>query len=520
MDIVDLQIDGVGHVSRPDDRLRALPRPQVRPHSHQRLLRLGGHLSEHADDQGPNGWLGRDQPGDAARDPRPVAPDADELQKWEERVAALKTEQRTIEAEQKRLKDRQEELKKLASNADSPPDETDERTAEAAEKQKAEAAELNRQLQDLGKQSKKLQARLTYTTFMKPTLPQAYAAEDEPYPDDAHIALRGNAHNPGDTVPRGVLQAVKYGPSREFAPRGSGRKELADWIAHEDNPLTARVYVNRLWHHLFGAGIVPTVDNFGTRGEAPSHPELLDYLAGRLVANGWSTKKTIRELLLSHAYQMSSEHDDAANSADPDNRLLWRANRRRLEAEVIRDTILQSSGRLDHTRGGPTLPITEENLFLTAPFFLEDSAKLGDDLRFRRSVYMPILRGSQVEGLDILNLFDFADPDQIVGASSTTVPTQALFLMNAPFVKDEARELAERLLKDEQLDDDGRVAELHLIALSRPATKADIEQSREFLSKLETSLRYLDPPSENPRRDAWTRFCHSIFASAEFLYRR
>jgi hypothetical protein len=361
---------------------------------------------------------------------------------------------------------------------------------------------------------------LAFTKYMRPTLPQVYAAEDMPYPEDARIALRGDAHQLGAFAPRGFLKAVSYGPMPAIAPQSSGRRELADWIANEKNPLTARVYVNRIWHHLFGDGIVATTENFGARGEPPTHPELLDYLASRLVENGWSTKKVIREIVLSHVYQVSSAQDARANEVDADNRLLWRANRRRLEVETIRDTVLQVAGDLDPGRGGPSLPLTPQNVHTIAPFFLEDEAVIDDKIRNRRTVYQPIMRNSQMEGIDILNLFDFKDPDQIVGTRiPTVVPVQTLYLMNSPFIKDEASHLADRLLADRSLDDSGRVSRLILDALNRPATERDQQQARKFISEFQAGLQE-GHDSPNAVHDSWARFCHAVLVSSEMLYRR
>jgi len=362
---------------------------------------------------------------------------------------------------------------------------------------------------------------LAYTKYMRPAMPQVYAAEDMPYPEDARMAVRGDAHQLGEFAPRGFLKAVAYGPMPEIAPQSSGRRELAEWIASDKNPLTARVYVNRIWHHLFGDGIVATSENFGARGEAPTHPELLDYLAARLVENGWSTKKLIREIVLSHVYQISSAQDLQANEVDADNRLLWRANRRRLEVETIRDTILQVAGNLDPARGGPSLPMTALNMHTIAPFFLEDEAVIEDTVKYRRTVYQPIMRNSQMEGIDILNLFDFKDPDQVVGTRiPTVVPVQTLYLMNSPFIKDEAGRLADRLLTNKNLDDAGRVSELVMLALNRPATDRDQQQARTFLSEFEAGLQKAQRAPRDSVREAWTRYCHAILVSSEMLYRR
>ncbi len=170
------------------------------------------------------------------------------------------------------------------------------------------------------------------------------------------IHIRGSVHTLGDVVPRGFLRVASYGPTPTMPDHESGRRELADWLASPRNPLTARVIVNRAWHWLLGAGLVRTVDNFGTTGETPSHPELLDHLALRFMNEGWSIKSLVRQLVLSRAYRLSSLDDPHARSIDPENRLLWHHNRRRLEAEELRDTILSVSGRLNTTMGGLSFP--------------------------------------------------------------------------------------------------------------------------------------------------------------------
>jgi hypothetical protein len=431
---------------------------------------------------------------------------ASDLADYDKRVAAAEA------AEKVYAKEREETEKRIAALKTSP---------DGAEKQ-AQIKAAEQELANLKKKSQYAGDKqiLSFTKYLKPRLPYVYAAEDLDLPQDARIAVKGDAHQLGDFAPRGLLSAVNYGKPPDIGPNSSGRRELAEWIANEKNPLTARVYVNRLWHHLFGDGIVPSTENFGARGEAPTHPELLDFLATRLIENGWSTKKTIREIVLSRVYQLASTTDSQGAELDPDNKLLWRSNRRRMEVETIRDTLLQVAGNLDAGRGGPSLPLTAQNVHTIAPFFLEDEAIIEDRVKNRRTVYQPVMRNSQMAGVDILNLFDFKDPDQVVGTRiPTVVPTQTLYLLNSPFVKDEARLLADRLLKNSSLDDAGRVSTLILDALNRPATDFDLRQGREFIAK---TLAKAEPgvAGEESLREAWTRYCHAILVSSEFLYRR
>ncbi len=207
---------------------------------------------------------------------------------------------------------------------------------------KGELAELNQRLQRLQKSS-------------PPAVPTVMSVEESESPDDCRFCIRGNVHNPGPKVPRGFLSVMTGGKPAVIPDGASGRRELADWIASRDNTLTARVAANRIWYWLMGKGIVRSVDNFGTTGELPSHPDLLDWLASEFVEHDWSVRHLIRQIVLSRTYQLSSQPDPDVLRADPENRLLGSADRRRLDAESIRDAILSISGQLDLTAGGSTI---------------------------------------------------------------------------------------------------------------------------------------------------------------------
>jgi hypothetical protein len=325
--------------------------------------------------------------------------------------------------------------------------------------------------------------------LMSPKPDQMVAVEDEKAPSDIRIHIRGDVHNLGASVPRGFLKAIPLG--RPVDPKGSGRLELADWITHPDHPLPGRVWVNRIWHHLLGEGLVRTVDNFGARGEAPSHPELLDYLAGRLAETRGSLKQIVREIVLSDAYRRASR----GGSTDPENRLLGRRDRRRLDAESLRDSMLAISGELDPARGGSTMTYTGR-LFI--PY---ESSLLPFDPWRRRAVYLPIYRGATLP--DVLEVFDGAPPGMVTGRrASTTVPTQALFLLNSPFVLDRARAVAESLVRRSDLDDRGRLALLYRKLFSREPSDGEARRAREFLGG----------------RDAWADLVQALFSSNEFLF--
>jgi hypothetical protein len=247
--------------------------------------------------------------------------------------------------------------------------------------------------------------------------------EDAKEPHNPHVFIRGNPGNPGDEVPR-QFPLILAGDHRKPFEQGSGRLELAQAIASKENPLTARVMVNRIWLHHFGEGLVRTPSDFGMRSEPPTHPELLDYLATRFVEEGWSVKQMHRLIMLSSAYQMSSEEDARGQKLDPENRLLWRMNRRRLDLEALRDSLLAVSGQLDPKIGGPAVEITKP------PY------------PPRRTIYGFIDR-QNLQGM--FRTFDLASPDTTNSLRhQTTVPQQALFMMNSPFVVDQARHVAAR----------------------------------------------------------------------------
>jgi hypothetical protein len=321
-----------------------------------------------------------------------------------------------------------------------------------------------------------------------PKRPMVMTVVEEQQIEDARVHVRGSVHNLGPAVPRGFLQVATPGPAPALPKGQSGRRELAEWIVSPENPLTARVIVNRAWHWLFGAGIVRTTDNFGTTGERPSHPELLDHLAVSFVADGWSVKKLIRRIVLSRTYRQSAAGD---GSADPDNLLFGRANRRRLGAECIRDTMLHVSGQLSQRRGGPTFPAS-----LSADYGYQAAAPC-------RSVYLPMFRNALPE---ILELFDAADPSLVTGRRnvSTTAP-QALFLMNHPFPAEQARHAAVRLLGEKLADDDARVIRAYRLTLGRAPTAAEQQVAAKFLHGREP-------------HEAWALLLHALFASADFRY--
>jgi hypothetical protein len=312
----------------------------------------------------------------------------------------------------------------------------------------------------------------------------------EAQPADMKVFLRGNPANEGEVAPRRFLRVLAGDDPPPFR-EGSGRLELAAAIASPENPLTARVIVNRVWQQHFGRGLVATPDNFGKLGELPSHPELLNYLAVKFMESGWSLKWLHREILLSAVWQLSSERLAANEERDGDNRYLWRANRRRLDVEAWRDALLSVSGRLDRQFGGP-------------------STSLADAGNVRRTVYAFI---SRHELDNMLRLFDFPDAN-ITSATraETTVPQQQLFVLNSPFMLNQARAFAERLVREAGEDSEARIRLAFQLAFGREASVEELELGLAYVSAADASG---EPQSGLSR---WERYAQILLASNEFLY--
>jgi hypothetical protein len=308
----------------------------------------------------------------------------------------------------------------------------------------------------------------------------------ESTPTDLKVALRGNPNKPGEVAPRRFLHILAGDNPQKFTD-GSGRKELAEAIADPHNPLTGRVFVNRIWQQHFGRGIVGTPSNFGSLGERPTHPELLDWLAATFVESGGSVKALHRQIVLSETYRRAAVPDAKNEAVDADNRYLWRAGRRRLTVEAWRDSLLAVSGRLDPSFGGPTTNLDAA-----------DNA--------RRTVYAKISR-HELNGL--LRLFDF--PDANITAErrvETTVPQQQLFVLNSPFMVTQARALAGRLEK-EAPDEAGRIRRAYELAFARPASEEEVA----------LGVRYLQAPDAGQNKlSRWERYCQALLASNEFMY--
>jgi mono/diheme cytochrome c family protein len=344
--------------------------------------------------------------------------------------------------------------------------------------------------------------------------PMVMAVEDTKA-ENCRVHIRGDTQNLGDEVPRHFL-TVLGGDTKVISDSNhSGRLELADWIVRPDHPLTSRVEVNRIWQNHFGTGIVQTPDNWGFLGARPTSPQLLDWLAATFVEQGWSIKKLHRIILLSNTYKMGTVADpkteSIASKTDPDDALLWKMPRRRLEAEPFRDALLSVSGKLDLSVGGSLLT-TRDHDYVTN----DQSGNAANYNAPRRSIYLPIIRNAL---FDMFQAFDYGDPSMVnARRSTTTVAPQALYVMNSPFVLDQARAFAANLLARTQVNDADRLKAAYMRAYSRPPTAAETGKGLGYIAAYSARLAGTVPDAGRRREQAWASFCQLLFASNEFIY--
>lgn len=361
---------------------------------------------------------------------------------------------------------------------------------------------------EVTQQLDQLRVQMQQTAEATPAPPRALVMGDGT-PEDSQLYIRGNHRTPGELIPRRFLSALEA--SEPPSLHGSGRLQLAEQIVDPHNPLTARVYVNRLWHHLFGRGIVPSTDNFGVLGQPPTHPELLDYLAQQLVQEGWSTKRMLRQIVLSRTYQMSSSARPECEAVDPDNQLLHRQRVRRLQGEAIRDAILVISGRFDPALYGPSIPV-----HITP--FMQGRGRPGQsgplDGAGRRSVYIEVRRNFLSP---MMIAFDTPIPFNAIGQRNVSnVPAQALIMMNDPFVMEQANRWAKRTLQL-SISTDERIERLYWDAFSRPPTELEKNQAREFLAQ-QAGEYGLPAQADSQDERVWSDLCHVLFNVKEFLF--
>ena len=440
------------------------------------------------------------------------------------KIFALKAEQAKLTEENKAVGAKLAALEKATPAKPATPNEKTVPVAAApSPKPSPEKDALTKRRDEIAALLKTKGSEIQHAEFFKSKAPKAFAMQDDAKPADMPIYVRGNPYAPAAVVPRGALRVASWDKFPAIPAGQSGRLQLAEWIADRRNPLTARVTVNRLWQKLFGEGLVRSVDYFGERGERPSHPELLDHLATRFMADGWSQKRFLRGLVLSHTYRLTSANHTEGLSLDPENRLFWRMNRQRLEAEAIRDSLLKVSGELTAKSGGPSLAleIIENTGGLTAaginpPNYHHRKSRPSQE--FERTVYLPVMRNGPSSADKIRSFFDFVDPASIAGQRNQTVmPTQSLFLLNNDLVRKRAGALAKQLIAAHK-DENARLEALWLRAWNRPITSEERTNARNFLQEITPLLKTPRAP-DALEAARWQELCHSLLASNEFVFR-
>ena len=452
----------------------------------------------------------------------------------EQRIASLKAEQKKLTEEKDTVAKQLAALGKPnapspqvaattdnaqrdVSKPDAPADSGKPKIEKPATESSSDKDALTKRRDDLDAQIKKIADTIKHAEFFKDKTPRAFAMSDAPQPADMPIYVRGNPYAPSTVVPRGAVRVASWEKFPAIPAGQSGRLQLADWLADKRNPLSARVTVNRIWQKLFGTGIVPSVDYFGTRGDVPTNPELLDHLTTRFMRGGWSQKTILRSLVLSRAYRLSSSNDALAMKLDPENKLLWRMNRQRLDAEALRDSMLAISGELTRDSGGPSLvmenPDNCGSLALKGvnpPTYAHKVPRPSQE--FERTVYLPVFRNNFAGPDRVRAFFDFVDPAGTAGQrNQTVVPTQSLFLLSNDLLRKRAFALAKSLLAAEK-NDLARLEILWLRALNRPITSTERDEAIALLDAV-------TPPGKPAGPVQWTELCHSLLASNEFVFR-
>lgn len=336
----------------------------------------------------------------------------------------------------------------------------------------------------------RLDAELNQLKTMAPPAPPFCHALVENGSADMKLAVRGNLLRLGPVAPRRFLRILSADSRAQFT-QGSGRRELAEAMVDPQNPLTARVFLNRVWGHHFGAGLVRTPSNFGTLGEPPTHPELLDWLATNFVKNGWSIKWLHRQMMLSAAYQMSSQYDEHSFIHDGNNQLLWRMNLRRLDVEAWRDALLAVSGALDRTLGGPPV----DNIAVP-----------------RRTIYLQVSRnGDQVQPDEFMRLFDFpAMRATVEQRTSSPVPQQYLFMLNNAYMLNQAELLSSRLQRD-SVSEGERITLAYRLLYGRLPTDSEQQLGLSYLTAY-----VVGPPEDYQKR--WRQYSQVLLSSNELIY--
>ncbi|GAB4134869.1 MAG: PSD1 and planctomycete cytochrome C domain-containing protein [Planctomycetaceae bacterium] len=402
---------------------------------------------------------------------------------WHEYTLASPEQQAKVKAEEAAIKKLDSEIKKL-------------------KKIKKRSAEQSNTLKRLERRRKQLQQTRTI-------LPRAMGVT-EGKPQNVRIHLRGSHISLGREVPRQMLQIIAGEQQKPIGNQESGRLQFARWLTSETHPLTSRVMINRIWAWHFGEGLVASRDNFGRLGERPTHPQLLDWLAREFIHRGWSMKAMHRLILQSSAYRMSTQFNSVAAEKDPKNRLYWRFNRRRMEAEEVRDSILALGGSLELEMGGQLMR-DKNRAYVTGT-----GSKVSTYSFNRRSIYLPVLRSAVY---NVFQAFDFADPSVLNGSrATTTVAPQALFMMNAELVSRNASELARSLLSKSAMNDESRIRTAFEQTLGRVPSRGEIDRFLAFLASTESEFRAEGLKPEQARQKAWRSVCRVLISSNEFIY--
>ena len=431
------------------------------------------------------------------------------IARWHEVSIATEAEARRRQRSEQQIADKKQQLDMLIQRANvevrgrlgsdgSPP----------ADLQKHYDESTRTALHDLRGELKALEESL-------PELPTAMSVVDCAQSTDLRIHMRGSHLRQGDVVARGfpaVLVPAGASPYINSAGR-SGRLQLAQWLMSGKHPLAARVMVNRIWRWHFGRGLVESTDNFGRLGDRPINQPLLDWLAWRFSAAGWSIKSMHRLMMLSNTYRMRSEHDSANATIDPDNRFLWRANVRRLEAEAIRDSILEVAGLLDKTMGGSLLHVKNRE------FLFDHTSK--DETKYdslRRSIYLPVIRNHLY---DVFQLFDYGDASVMnSNRPTTTVAPQALFMMNSELIQAAAAAMADRVLGSDCADNEQRLRLAYALAYGRPPTNAEARRDDGYLETFARQTADLPHTEISSHHLTWRMLCQTMLLSNEFIYVR
>ncbi|MFO0975134.1 MAG: PSD1 and planctomycete cytochrome C domain-containing protein [Planctomycetaceae bacterium] len=419
------------------------------------------------------------------------------IAKWNENSIATASDRQALEQHQAKIAAKKSDIDNLLKTA----------TASAGDAKNIPEDQLS---EDVRKQLASLREELKTLEQSVPELPTAMGVTDGTMAN-GRILPRGNHLAPGRLMNRTIPVVLDRDGSFSTGESHSGRLEFAQWLTSEKNPLTARVIANRVWRWHFGRGLVATADNFGKLGEAPTHPELLEWLASELVRSGWSLKALHRQILLSETYQASSESNPDAEAVDPDNRWLWRWMPRRLEAESVRDSVLAATGVLDRSMGTSMLHVKNREFL-----FDHTSKDLTKYDSNRRSIYLPVIRNNLY---DAMSLFDCTDGTVPNGdRASSTVASQALFFMNSSLVIQAADECASRLIQQFPDGEQQRVEQLYWQTLGRGPSDQERQTISAAIPKLTSQLQNDGVPESDLPRAVWTCVVQTLLMSNEFLY--